>query len=321
MKRILIVGNVPPPIGGVTIHVARLLKVLSTKDVDFDFFEVSFLNVPILFFKIFGYEVIHLQTSSSYLRIVLLFWCRLFYKKTVFTFHGDVGRYNHFRNLCDFISFKLATVPIVLNKRSFEFVSAHCKSVKQISAFIPETEPEELTEDIYNEIVKLKEKYSMVFCANASAFIRDKKDLEIYQVSTLVDIFTGFTDLAIVISDPTCKNFENCKDKIGNNENIFFITEIHDFNSILKLSDCLIRYTTTDGDAISVNEAIYWGKNVIASNVVDRPYGVELVELNPSVLRQAILNFKPSVIEKPVKNNVDDLINLYKLLGVKRSLS
>ena len=52
------------------------------------------------------------------------------------------------------------------------------------------------------------------------------------------------------------------------------------FFEILKLSDCLIRNTTTDGDSISIKEAIYLNKKVIATNCVDRPEGIKLIDVN-----------------------------------------
>lgn len=314
---ILIIGNTPPPIGGVTIHVARLLKILKEKKINFHFFELSAKKLPLLFFKIWKYRIIHLQTSNSYLRFILILWCKLFFKKTIFTFHGNVGRYNKLRNWCDRSSFKLATVPIVINKNSFKLASSFSSQVKQISAFIPEKEPKILSKVIEKKLLALKKNYAQLFSTNASALSFDRENKEIYQVSTLIEIFSVLNDKALVISDPTGKNFHKFQDKLMNCENILFITEDHDFNSVLKLSDCFIRYTTTDGDALSVNEAIYWGKNVIASNVVDRPLGVELVDLNTESLFEAIRHFESSELKTNVNESITELLQLYNNLGVK----
>ena len=41
---------------------------------------------------------------------------------------------------------------------------------------------------------------------------------------------------------------------------------------MLRLTDVLLKPTNTDGDAISVREALYLGVPVVASDVVERPY-------------------------------------------------
>ena len=59
---------------------------------------------------------------------------------------------------------------------------------------------------------------------------------------------------------------------------ISVINELHPFVEILKVSDCLIRNTTTDGDSLSIKEALYFGKKVLASNCVSRPEEVQLIK-------------------------------------------
>lgn len=49
-----------------------------------------------------------------------------------------------------------------------------------------------------------------------------------------------------------------------------------EFALILKESDIFIRATDKDGDAVSVREAIYFNKQILASDCVDRPNGVLL---------------------------------------------
>ena len=44
------------------------------------------------------------------------------------------------------------------------------------------------------------------------------------------------------------------------------------FIPVLRLTDVLLKPTNTDGDAISVREALYLGVPVVASDVVERPY-------------------------------------------------
>lgn len=54
--------------------------------------------------------------------------------------------------------------------------------------------------------------------------------------------------------------------------------------------DCVfLRPSTTDGDAVAVREALAAGRPVLASDVVARPAGVEVLPLEPEAWRTAIL--------------------------------
>jgi hypothetical protein len=48
---------------------------------------------------------------------------------------------------------------------------------------------------------------------------------------------------------------------------------------LVSVSDIVVRATTTDGDSLSVREALALGKAVVASNVTGRPPGVSLYKV------------------------------------------
>ena len=48
------------------------------------------------------------------------------------------------------------------------------------------------------------------------------------------------------------------------------------FVKLIKYSDLVLRPTCTDGDALTVREALFLGKPVIASDIVSRPEGTIL---------------------------------------------
>ena len=73
-------------------------------------------------------------------------------------------------------------------------------------------------------------------------------------------------------------------------DNIFFITYSHDFFEVINLTDALLRATTMDGDSLSINEALYFNKDVITSNVVDRPNGCILYKSTDDLVK-VINNF------------------------------
>jgi glycosyltransferase involved in cell wall biosynthesis len=141
----------------------------------------------------------------------------------------------------------------------------------------------------------------------------DKYQNEIYQVSLLVDIFKKFERKALIISDPSgaYKNLFTSRNEILPS-NIFIISAPHNFFEVLKLSDAFLRTTTTDGDALSVKEALYLNKPVLATNVVDRPQGVVLVENNYDSIMHAIQTFQASYTSVQIENAACVILDLYK---------
>ena len=77
---ILIIGKVPPPYGGVTIHVSRLLKKLSKTSLEVSFLKLSFINLfkSIIYVKKKQNNSCNSFTSSSQ---VLFFNFRFNFKK------------------------------------------------------------------------------------------------------------------------------------------------------------------------------------------------------------------------------------------------
>jgi len=53
------------------------------------------------------------------------------------------------------------------------------------------------------------------------------------------------------------------------NENLSFVR-------LIEKSDIVLRPTNTDGDALTIREALYLNKTIIASDVVNRPSGTIL---------------------------------------------
>lgn len=81
------------------------------------------------------------------------------------------------------------------------------------------------------------------------------------------------------------------------------------------MSDCYIRFTATDGDSLAVREALYFNKKVIASNIVDRPEGVELVEFDKNKLEEKIrtISFSSNLMED--FDIIPQILSIYKKLG------
>ena len=311
MKKILIIGKVPPPIGGVTIHVARLWDYFS------NFNEYSLLNLNKLFsikgfYTIIDHKTIHLHTSNVYLRFLFALMGNIFRKNTIITYHGNLSRYSWFKNRFDYLSVQLCKVPIVINHNSYKLAKKMNSQSRLISAFIPPQHTDPLPKAVLEAISELSINYT-VFCTNASNLSFDNSGKEIYGISDLIRFFQLKPDYKLIISDPSGKYREFIKLNYPVMANVpYWICIEHDFYEVIKLSVGFIRNTTTDGDSLSIRESIYLNIPVFATNVVDRP---------PGTLVYNDLNNFLEIVEHGIKLNtcnknsdtLKDLTEIYEI--------
>lgn len=114
--------------------------------------------------------------------------------------------------------------------------------------------------------------------------------------------------------------FKHCKDLIKKNNienNFLLISGHHSFPRIITKSDIIIRPTTTDGDALTIREALWFNKSIIASNVVKRPQGTiifknrDLADLIEKVVNT--INEKTHTSKQNTSNYTSFYLSLYNL--------
>ncbi|WP_300603497.1 glycosyltransferase [Niabella sp.] len=310
-SKFLVLGTVPPPIGGVTVHVKRLLAHLDKNGISYKFIDINKSSKTTILKACLKYKFIHLHSSNVYLRFLIALLCFVFSKCLISTYHGDLNRYGRFKNRLDRWSVRLTSYPILLNTNSYKIAARLNKNAQLFSAFIPADQVLSLEPSILGQIRGLRKK-GFVFCTNAYNVSYDKNNREIYQISDLVTIFNTLPHLSLVISDPS-SNYSQLLKKGGINNNILLIPFEHDFNAVLKESDCFIRFTTTDGDSISVKEALSLGVPVIATDVVSRPKGTISISNDLNELLSTLQHFtKTETPDIEMINGAEQLIPLYK---------
>lgn len=320
MKRntILIIGKVPPPVGGVTIHVKRLLQYIKKEE----FESIEYLNLSAFklrdFKSMLAVKCIHLHSSNPYLRFVISVFGVFFCKKIIVTYHGNLGRFGFVKNVFDYLSILFSLKPILINKQSFLKAKKINKKSVLISAFIPPLEEEPLSSELEDRLTCFVKKYKKVFCTNAYRMSFDKNGDEIYGGTQLVQIFDKLPDFGLVFSDPSGEYVENIGQDVP--VNVLFIKEEHSFYEVLKRVDGMIRATTTDGDALSIREALSLKKIVIASDCVDRPLGCMSYQSgNYDELEIIIKNNKYTTLPKLHEvDNVQKVLNVYAKLLINR---
>jgi hypothetical protein len=318
-NKILIVGKIPPPIGGLTIHVSRLLNKLKNEtEFDVFFYDLAIESALKLLFQTLKYNKIHLHTSSPIFRFLIGLYCKLTFTKCIITFHGDLGRYKkEILNKIDLLTIRIAEYPIVLNTKSYSIACEINTNTKLISSFIaPIDEEEYLCNEYRNEISNVKKSTDMLFCTNAYNLTYDKDGVEIYGIYEIISCFLKKTNLGLVFSDPSGAYKKKFKDRgIRLTENILHIVEPHSFYEVLKSSDASIRNTTTDGDSLSVKESLFLKKTTLCTDVVSRPEQTILYkrgELQAAVDRTCINMSNLHLKETLVEDGSTKIIELYK---------
>lgn len=273
-KDILIIGKKTTPIGGVTIYVKRLLELLESSDFNYSFYDLKSFSLSTFIKAISNSFISHLHTSSPCLRVIYSLLCHFLGKKSIITYHGNLGRFNKFLNALDFLSVKWCTYPIVLNEQSFVIAKKLNSNAKIMSVYISPIDGEVLDIRLKNQLIQFRSKYCFIVATNAYNYSVDSCGNEIYGITDLINFFGENNEYGFVVSDPSgnyAKRFPVLS------SNIFVIDYPHPFQKVLDYVDCFIRYTSTDGDSISIYEALEHGVPVLATDVVSRPQGVHLI--------------------------------------------
>lgn len=312
--RVLIVGTLPSTVGvgGVTIHVSRLLKALLKTEVDPVLCDYKRLSLISQVKMVRSCDIVHLHVSNPYLRFFYVTLCKILHRKCVLTFHGNLGRFKGLKNRFDNLALRMCDVPVLINDSSYQTaISINPRAVK-ISAYIPDDAATELPDEIKQVIVKHKEIGQTIICTNASGMNYDDYGREIYGIHFLIDFINRCKEFFLIVSDPSG---EYSKEFGETYENITFITEPHSFASLLKHSDIMIRATSTDGDALSVREALDAGVKVLATDCVDRPQGVILFKYGEDTsLEKALLVSESPMIVVNEPCAVKEICRVYRSL-------
>ncbi|KQS23808.1 glycosyltransferase [Dyadobacter sp. Leaf189] len=317
MRRLLIIGKVPPPIGGVTMHVKRLVENLEKEGFNnFDFADLQHGPVR-CFFKLCRYEVIHLHISNPAWQVLLALFCRLTFRKLIIAYHGNWGRYTFWGNVLVSWSAWLCSIPIVQNEESLQKALECNKSARLISTFLPSDYIVPLDKCTSSKLAEFRKQHRIIVCTNAWNLTFDKNQKETYGISDLVTYISQQPAFGLVISDPSAAYIRYISDLCGElPTNVLFISIPHDFRNVLQIADAFIRNTTTDGVSLSIHEALQLNVAVLASAVVERsPYCQVYNDLNEMDLETEIRKAEDLLPGKRIESEetpvIEQLMSLY----------
>lgn len=303
--KIAIIGTYPPPYGGISIHIKRMKNYLEKNCIECIVYNESriveyenIINVkPINSHKKFIFKILFLKSNvlhfhSTNLKIrMLLGWYKFLGKKIILTIHGEslhnqlirlnfMGRYLlllSLKNLDKIICVKSSIKEELLD------LGFNSKKIKVIPAFIPpnsdETEVKQLPD--FFHIIRHKHKFLITANASRIAFYNNEDlygvDLSIELMKRLIN--KGYKDIGFIYVIPDIDDYnyfekmQKLVKKYNLEDNFHFYTKPVAYPAVINICNLFIRPTNTDGDALSIREALLLKKPSIASDVGKRPEG------------------------------------------------
>jgi glycosyltransferase involved in cell wall biosynthesis len=209
--------------------------------------------------------------------------------KTIVTFHSAAGT-----NIGSLNSFKKIEHRMALNRvdhyiavaaavrEALKELGINAERISTLPAFLPPRPRTEDFDEIPRQIWDFIGTHAPVITANAPTIdFHDGADL--YGIDLCIDLCANLRGLyphhgfVFCIANVTDRDYLNeLQQRIIEKripDNFLFVTRSYAFYPLLTKSDLFIRPTNTDGDAISVREALYYKIPTIASDVAPRPRG------------------------------------------------
>ncbi len=283
--KIIIFGSVPPPIGGVTKSIQNLMNSLKKQSVAAELFTKKAITTR--------YDIAHIHYSKSWKRFVGLVLGKLMAKKVIFTLHGNSYKDDLFNSF----SAKLSDGVILLNKTTESRYVNKFKKTTVLGSIFSEGVLEVVAHKQYFDRDN-KKTYLLIYAYDK--VYQDDKD--IYGVDFILENLSSLDEkYVLVLLDP-----KGAYSKDITNKQLVYLDHEVDFLSLLSEIDIYVRPTTTDGSSVAVQEALLCGKQVLASDVVERPQEVVIYKSGDfddfmekcHNLKGSVSNFKPNSINE-----------------------
>ncbi|MCK4464706.1 MAG: glycosyltransferase [Bacteroidales bacterium] len=298
-NKIAIIGPYPPPYGGISVHIQRVVKYLpkdryvlfntsnSKCEGAISFYgKVKYLKVFQFIFK--EYKLIHAHTTDSILRF-LLGMIGIFKKNIYIHIHGaSLTDFFQRKSIFSYLMKKLTkNINIIASNSGIlhEIGIYNPISVREIDAFLPPkfdfnkfNSVVQSYEDFFrNGRVKISMTGWFVRYKNADLYGFDlaakvvKKFKENGKIIFLVASINGIRDRGLYNSFQEYVNTNNLNCQI-----LLIHEDMEEVWPIFMASQVFIRPTNTDGSSVSIKEALWFETKVVASDCVVRPKNVIL---------------------------------------------
>lgn len=338
-------GVYPPPLGGVSIHVKRLIHGLNkhrlvllmnygTKVMGYEYIKNVF-SLPLLIFSLLWRKrrIVHIH-SNSYIIFLLLLLVGTRHKIGVTLHNQRIAKVKSSFKQFIFISFLRRADFIILNSKKYSDHLIHKYQLSKnrlhiLPAFIPPMASE--YSGLSDNVLVFREKCDYLISANAFRLVIED-GVDLYGLDLLIELIYDLRKYGINAG------LLFCLPEIGNQKYYGeILNRIKDYHlgeyikivsgviqnafEYWKISDVFIRPTTTDIEGISVKEALWVNTPAIASNVCERPVGTLLFEnRNYLDLKDKVLKiykddkYKTIDFRKNVPDVVSGILEIYNSL-------
>lgn len=298
-KKIVVIGPYSA-IGGVSIHCKRLVALFedsynfvfideSPRDnkTNADVFNIRSKNAFKYLNIISKSDIVHIHTGIWWLCCFHILIAFMLQKKTIVSIHSLSNVTTKTAIAVTRVFLKLSSKIIFVSEEISEVLKTTTKNYI-IPAFIPpniEHEPQ-----LPSEIEQLLQKFSSkkIIVGNAFKLVLHNNE-DLYGLDLLLAAAMYFKKeqkpfhiLFVVASKNESLNLSKTYQQTIKDKNLAaFITIIPyplSFIRLMQASDLVVRPTNTDGDALTIREALFLKKPIIASNVTKRPTGTILFD-------------------------------------------
>jgi glycosyltransferase involved in cell wall biosynthesis len=292
-KKILIIGVNPPPLGGVSVHVYRLLKFLKKNNYTVELFDTSqkqkfkgskYVKLC-LKFTLNKYDVIHIHVNDVRIFKLMLILKRIRSNTEFFlTLHNPRLLKNTKEKNKSFVYFFLSKLDklIVVSNEILEVLKKNNINLPEKviikNAYIePPIEEEKSILSTYpKNFYNFLNNHSPILIANASK-ISIFKEIDLYGLDMCVELTsmlkTHFPSVGFLfgLADSVFNRdyIQQVKKKIEGlelNDSFYLFTGQKELWPLFKKANLLIRPTYSDGYPMSILEALDLGCKVIASD-------------------------------------------------------
>ena len=350
--KIALIGAYPPPYGGVSVHIQRVSNKLNELGIYHNIYDLSFENClenikkdnvlcikhPILWFLTFFFsskeDILHLHISDWRLRF-LFSLMKFKRKKIVISIHGEslekaYSEGSFIRKLFIKKSLSWSSHIIALNDR----IKNKClnlgvsqEKISVIPSYIPVSKFEEDDSELSENLKKFIKSHSPIILANAFK-LRFFNGIDLYGLDLCIDscsvLKEKYPKIGFVFCLPQIGDYnylKKMKSRIiqKNIKNNFIIyTNQGSMIPIIKKCNIFLRPTNTDGDSISIREALSMGIPTIASDVINRPFSVVVFknrDISDLVIKIKYVLKKYNELKKKIKND-SDFVNFNRTLEI-----
>lgn len=299
-KKILFVGSYPPPLGGVSVHIYRLIELLKKDGLKSSIFNTFRALIHrriksfVLFLRIIlgNYEIVHLHNSKVKVFEVILLAKRFKSFKLYFTDHNprlfeglsskEIVLVKRFLSTCDLL---IAVSAQIVENYKKEGVS-HQNNQIVLNAFLPPpiNDEERILKTYPESLLSIMHNRHPLITSNAYQ-LNFQNEVDLYGLDLCIEATKRLKPLyhdilfvfAIANEQYNADYLAKMRTLVFENNlenNFIFLTGQKELWPIIKRSDLFLRPTNTDGDAISIREALFFKVSVIASDVCKRAEGV-----------------------------------------------